>query len=255
MIILAARPSQGKTGLASQIAVNVARLGEPVLFCSLEMSSEQIMARLLCAEAGVNTAVVRGDVADFNREKLTNASNKLAGLPIRFTDEPHQSVGVIAAQARTMIQDGGLGLVIVDQLSLVEPLDRRDYREQQVSNLSKAFKAMARSLQVPVLLLCQINRSNEQKSDNRPTLASLRESGQIEADADVVLAIHRPGFYKKDADDNTADVIVLKNRHGPTKPDIELTWQAAFTRFANQAAVDMPNYQQGFDDFNSGEEF
>ena len=250
LVILAARPSQGKTGLAAQIALNVSRTWAPVLFCSLEMTAGQVMTRLLCSEAGVDTNVVRaGQPAEFHREKIVEAMASMQGLPIQFNDNPEQSIGTIGSQARAMKQAGGLGLVIVDQMSHVEPIDATDYREQQVAKLSQAFKRMARKLNVPVMVLCQINRSQEGKSDNRPTLASLRESGRIEADADTVFAIHRPGFYAKDEKDDTAEVMILKQRHGKTGT-VTLNWQANVVRFTSRTVVDMPNHTPGFDAFN-----
>ncbi len=242
LVILAGRPSQGKTGLAAQIALNASRTWSPVLFCSLEMAAGQVVTRLLCSEAGVDTNVVRaGQPAEFHREKLVNALASMRGLPIQFNDNPDQSIGTIGSQARAMKQAGGLGLVIVDQLGHVEPIDKSDYREQQVAKLSQAFKRMSRQLHVPVMVLCQINRSQEGKADNRPTLASLRESGRIEADADVVMAIHRPGFYAKDETDNTAEVMILKQRHGKTGT-AHLNWQEAYVRFTSRTVVATPGW-------------
>ncbi len=255
LVILAARPSQGKTGLAAQIAMNVSRAWAPVLFSSLEMTAGQVMTRLLCGEAGIDTNVVRGgNPAEFHRENLIKAMAAMQGLPIQFNDNPEQSIGTIGSQARAMKQANGLGLVIVDQLSHVEPIDPSDFREQQVAKISQAFKRMARQLHVPVMVLCQINRSQEGKSDNRPTLASLRESGRIEADADVVMAIHRPGFYAKDEKDDTAEVLILKQRHGRTGT-VHLNWQKSVVRFTSRTVVDMDNYTDFSAHNDTGSEF
>jgi replicative DNA helicase len=240
MIVLAARPSMGKTSLALNIADAAAlpRRGEPVatLIFSLEMSAAQLALRMLCARAKVNMKLLREGLLSKNgteQAELIKAADEFSKSPLFIDDSSHLSIMELRAKARRVHARHKLGFIIVDYLQLLSPTDPRVPREQQVAEASRGLKALAKELSLPVLVLSQLNRSSEK--DNRPPrLSDLRESGSIEQDADVVLMLARP----KDADEkyqvatDSAELIVAKQRNGPVG-ELKLTFLRDITRFEN----------------------
>ncbi len=240
MIVLAARPSMGKTSLALNIAEAAAlpRKGEPVatLIFSLEMSAAQLALRMLCSRAKVNMKLLREGLLSKNgseQAELMEAADQFSKSPLFIDDSSHLSIMELRAKARRVHSRHKLGLIIVDYLQLLSPTDPRVPREQQVAEASRGLKALAKELSLPVLVLSQLNRSSE-KENRTPRLADLRESGSIEQDADVVLMLARP----KDADEkfqvatDSAELIVAKQRNGPVG-ELKLTFLRDITRFEN----------------------
>jgi replicative DNA helicase len=215
LIVVAARPSLGKTAVAVAIAANVARGHQlPVFFASLEQSRHEICERLLAAESEVSGLLIRsGRITQKHADKLTAARDLLSDAPIYIDDAGTQTVGRIAAVARRLKRRQGVRLVIVDYLQLITPEDRRAPRHEQVASISRRLKQLARDLQLPVIALAQLNRESEGRQDKRPRLADLRESGSIEADADTVLLLHRPD---ESGTSDRLDIIIGKQRNGPT---------------------------------------
>ena len=240
LIILAARPSMGKTALALNIAENVAfRQREPVAIFSLEMSKESLLLRLLSSHARVDAHKFR--TGHLNRDdwaKVTTSLGELGEAPIWIDDSASSSVLEMGAKARRLKRDRGLSLVIIDYIQLVMPtVNRRSAnRQEEVSSISRALKALAKELKVPVLVLSQLTRAPE-REERKPQLADLRESGAIEQDADVVLFINRPNFYKTDIPDEErakAQVIIAKQRNGPTG-SLNFVFLSRHTRFEEAA--------------------
>ena len=240
MIILAARPSMGKTSLALNFAEAAAlpRRGEgvPILIFSLEMGAAQLALRMLCARAKVNMKLLRDGLLSKNgdeQKRLVETADEFSKAPIFIDDSSHLSIMELRAKARRLQSRNKLGLIIVDYLQLLAPTDSKSPREQQVAEMSRGLKALAKELDVPVLVLSQLNRSAE-KENRTPKLSDLRESGSIEQDADVVLMLARP----KDADEkfqvaaDSAELIVAKQRNGPVG-DLKLTFLRDITRFEN----------------------
>ncbi len=240
LIILAARPSMGKTALALNISENVAlRLREPVAVFSLEMSKESLLLRLLASEARVDAHKFR--TGHMNRDdwgKVTGALTNLADAPLWIDDSASSTVMEIGAKARRLKRDRGLSLLVVDYLQLVVPthMGRGTNRQEEVSSISRGLKGLAKELKVPVLVLSQLTRAPE-RDDRKPQLSDLRESGAIEQDADVVLFINRPNFYKTDLpeeDRAKAELIIAKQRNGPTG-SMNFVFLARHTRFEEAA--------------------
>ncbi|GAQ95277.1 replicative DNA helicase [Thermodesulfovibrio aggregans] len=235
LIIIGGRPGMGKTAFSLNIAQHVGvELGEPVAFFSLEMSKEQIAMRLLSSIAMVNSSALRkGFITKRDWERITDAAVKLSEAPIYIDDSSQMSVLEIRAKARRLkMEKGRLGLVIIDYLQLMRSRNTYDVREQEIADISRSLKAMAKELKVPVIALSQLNRSVEKSSDKRPTLANLRESGAIEQDADVIIFLYRDEVYnrKNAANKGRAEVIVAKQRNGPTDT-VLLTFLQDYTRF------------------------
>lgn len=220
LIILAARPAMGKTTLVTNLAYNVATIGkEPVLFFSLEMSKEQLVDRMLADASGVDAWNIRtGNLSDEDFSKLSEAMGEMAEAPIFIDDQPGLSVLEMRTKARRINHEQPLGLIIVDYLQLMQGSGRSDgNRVQEVSEISRGLKLIARELNVPVIALSQLSRSVENRSPQIPQLADLRESGSIEQDADIVSFIYRPGYYEPDNPEfeNITDLIIAKHRNGP----------------------------------------
>ncbi len=245
LVILAARPSMGKTALALNLADNVSvAAGTCTLVVSLEMSRLELGQRMLSARSEVYGNKFRsGFMTPADRDRLTQAANELSAAPLHIDDTPSRNVTEIAATARRLKRRSELGLIIIDYLQLIEPDDPRDPRQEQVAKMARRLKGMARELDVPVLCLAQLNRQAEQTKDNTPRLSHLRESGAIEQDADVVMFIHREEYYLTPAqrDDpnmqnvkGKAKIIIAKQRNGPTDT-IELLWFQDYTCFKNAA--------------------
>jgi replicative DNA helicase len=240
LIILAARPSMGKTALALNIAENVAlRHREPVAIFSLEMSKESLLLRMLASEARVDAHKFR--TGHLNRDdwgKITGALSNLGEAPLWIDDSASSTVLEMGAKARRLKRDRGLSLMIVDYLQLVVPTQtgRGTNRQEEVSSISRALKGLAKELKVPILVLSQLTRAPE-REERKPQLADLRESGAIEQDADVVMFINRPNFYKTDLpeeDRAKAEVIIAKQRNGPTGT-LNFVFLARHTRFEEAA--------------------
>lgn len=237
MIILAARPSMGKTAFVCNIAEAAARTGSPVIIFSLEQSKLEVAERLLCIRSRVNGHRVRaGELDEVEQDRLMTASQELSELPIFVDDIPGRTMAQIGAICRRIKRRQGLGLIIVDYLQLVEPEDKQAPREQQIALISRRMKFLAKELETPVIALAQLNRGVELREDKRPKLADLRESGSIEQDADVVMFLHRPAAYDPEDRPGEADVIVAKNRSGPTGM-ATLAWISESMRFADLARV------------------
>ncbi len=257
LIILAARPSMGKTAFALNIAENVA-VGSsvPVLFVSLEMSSEELGDRMLCSAARVDSKKVRnGTVTQDERKRLLSKAGEISEAKLFVDDSPTRTVVEIAAEARRIKRQCGLGLIVIDYLQLIEPDNPRDPRQEQVAKMARRLKEMARELKLPVLCLSQLNRQTEAAKDNRPRLSHLRESGAIEQDADVVMFVHREEYYHRGEDRQDlagrAEIIVAKQRNGPVE-DVPLVWEANFTRFktaANRAYDESEQFSVNDDPF------
>ena len=269
LIILAARPAMGKTSLATNMAFHVARnwlrsqgeSGGRVAFFSLEMSAEQLATRILAEQAEVQSSAIRlGKLEQRDVSSLMQVAADLESLPLYIDDTGGLSIAQVAARARRLARSGGLGLIVVDYLQLLKGSDSRrnsESRVQEVTEISKGLKTLAKELSVPVLALSQLSRGVDNRDDKRPTLADLRESGSIEQDADVVMFIYREAYYMQtkepsQADDYAAwqkwnekhnaikyhaDVLVEKHRHGPTAK-VTLHFNAKFTKFRDLADED-----------------
>ena len=243
LIILAARPSMGKTALALNIARHAAvEANIPVAVFSLEMSKEQLSLRMLCSEARIDSSRLRGgffSMEDWHR--LTDAAGILSESPIYIDDSASISAMEIRAKARRLKMDKNIGLIIIDYLQLMQGRAGAERRDLEISEISRALKALAKELQLPVLALSQLNRMLEQRTDKRPRLSDLRESGALEQDADVVAFIYRDEVYNKEEDNpnrGIAEILLSKQRNGPTG-DVFLTFLGSFTRFENMASEEV----------------
>jgi replicative DNA helicase len=242
LVILAARPSVGKTAMALNVVRNIIAPDAvrksapvPVFFVSLEQSRVEIAERLLCAQARVDSHKLRkGMLGSDDMDKLMRAGDVLRQARLYIDDTPSQGMLRIAANARRLKKRHDIRLVVVDYLQLIEAENRRDNRQEQVAQISRRLKYLARELKIPVLSLAQVNRSSEDRGGHKPRLADLRESGAIEQDADTVLMLHRPGMYEEGKDDNTIEVLVAKQRNGPTG-EVTLAYIKQFMRFENYA--------------------
>ncbi|MDZ7597138.1 MAG: replicative DNA helicase [Desulfobacterales bacterium] len=239
LIILAARPSMGKTALALNIARNAAVDEDvPVAFFSLEMSKEQLSMRMLCAEARVDSSRLRSGFFSMDDwERVTDAAGVLSAAPIFIDDSPDVTAMEIRAKARRLMLEKGIGLIIIDYLQLMRGSASAERRDLEISEISRSLKALAKELNVPVIALSQLNRILEERTDKRPQLSDLRESGALEQDADVVAFIYRDEVYNKDENNpnrGKAEIILAKQRNGPIGT-AHLTFLSAYTRFENLA--------------------
>jgi replicative DNA helicase len=250
LIVVGARPAMGKTAFAMSIARNAAcQFGYPVLVFTLEMSSGQLAERLLCSEAKVDsTALRRGTLQRQDLTNLTYAATALEKAPIVLDDTPALTLRTLRSTARRFMADRDLvgdkttGLIIVDYLQLMNPPSRgrgESNRAQEVSEISRGLKSLARELKVPIMALSQVSRGVESREDKRPGLADLRESGAIEQDADLILFLYRDVVYRKDEceEPNIAEVIIGKNRHGPVDT-VKTFFEGKYTRFDNLSSRD-----------------
>ena len=254
LIILAARPSMGKTALAMNIAEHIAiDTHQPVLFVSLEMASLELADRLLCSAAQVNGHRLRnGTISQEDRRRLVQKSSEISSAPLFIDDTPGRTLTEIAAVARRLKRKQGLSLIVIDYLQLIEPDNPRDPRQEQVARIARRLKTMSRELDIPILCLAQLNRQAEVSRDNRPRLNHLRESGAIEQDADVVMFVHREEYYQTTDEDRErvkgeAEIIISKQRNGPIG-DVKLLWQHDYTRFVNLEHRPYDEFEQ-FSDF------
>ena len=236
LILVAARPAMGKSAFALNIATNAAvRAKTPVAIFSLEMSKEQMANRILCSEALVDSNKVRtGKVEDDDWTKLAEASGILSEAQIFIDDTPGISIMEIRAKCRKMKLEKNIGLVVIDYLQLVQGSNKRaGSREQEIAEISRSLKILAKEINVPVIALSQLSRAPEQRPDHRPMLSDLRESGSIEQDADIVMFLYRDDYYNQDSEKkNVAEVILAKHRAGSTGT-VELAWLGNYTKFAN----------------------
>ena len=232
LIIIAARPGMGKTSFAMNIATNVARRAEKeVVTFNLEMSKEQLATRILSTEALVESNTLRnGRISGDDWVKLATSAGYLSSLPLFIDDTASMTVQQMKAKLR---RTKNLGLVIIDYLQLMESTSRSDNRVTVISEITRQLKVMAKELNVPVILLSQLSRAVESRTDKRPMLSDLRESGSIEQDADIVLFLYRDAYYNKESQNqNISECIVAKNRHGETGT-VKLIWDGQYTRFSN----------------------
>jgi replicative DNA helicase len=238
LIIIAGRPSMGKTALSLNIAQHVGiQVGRPVAIFSLEMSKEQLVLRMLCAEARIDSSKLRtGFLSREDWPRLTKAAGTLSEARIYIDDTPAQSSLDIRAKARRLRAElDDLALIVIDYLQLMQGRSRSENRQQEISEITRALKALAKELQVPVVALSQLSRAVEQRKPPRPQLSDLRESGAIEQDADVVALIYRDEVYDENSDaKGVAEIIIGKQRNGPTGV-VRLAFRGEYTRFENLA--------------------
>ena len=238
LILIAARPGMGKTAFALNIALNAAKASnKDVVVFQLEMSKDQLASRFLASEAFIESQKLKtGQLDPDDWVKLARASNVLAKTHIYVDDNPAITVAEIKAKCRRL--GDGLGLIVIDYLQLMQSGGRRnDNRTQEVAEMSRGLKIMAKELNVPVVCLSQLSRAAEQRADKKPMLSDLRESGAIEQDADIVMFIYRDDYYNEDSEfKNVAEIIIAKNRHGSTG-SINLQWIGQYTTFSNQDKI------------------
>jgi replicative DNA helicase len=239
LIILAARPGMGKTAFSLNLARNIAVDAQvPVVFFSLEMSKEQLSLRLLCSEARIDSSSVRsGFINDDDWSKITEAASVLSDAPIFLDDSAELTSLDIKTKARRLKLEKNIGLIVIDYLQLMKPRMHMDRRDLEISEMSRSLKALAKELKIPIIALSQLNRRLEERSDKRPQLSDLRESGALEQDADIVMFIYRDEAYNKDENNphkGVAEIIIAKHRNGPTGMQ-QLLFMDAYTRFENIA--------------------
>lgn len=240
LLVLAARPSMGKTALVCNFALGVAQSGSPVLLFSLEQSKLELAERLLCIHAKIDGHKLRqGDLDEVAQHTLMQGADEMRQMPIFIDDVAGRTMSQIAAIARRISRRNGLGIVIIDYLQLIESEDKNTPREQQISSITRRLKFLAKDLSIPVIALAQLNRGVEQREDKRPRLADLRESGAIEQDADIVMFLHRPEAYDPEDRPGEADLIIAKNRSGPIGT-VHLVWLRQMLRFGDKAPMDVP---------------
>ena len=237
LILVAARPSMGKTAFTLNIASHVAlKENKPVAFFSLEMSKEQLMQRMLCAEGLVESQRLRvGDLDEQDWQKLIAAADKFSKAPLYIDDTPGISIMELRSKARRLQQEKGLSLVLIDYLQLMQGRANKngDNRQQEISEISRSLKSLARELNVPVIALSQLSRSVESRQIKKPMLSDLRESGSLEQDADIVMFLYREDYYNAETENkNITDVIVAKHRNGPVDT-VQLFFHKEFTKFAD----------------------
>jgi replicative DNA helicase len=239
LIIIAARPSVGKTSLALCVARHVAvEEGQPVFFVSLEQSRIELAERLLSNQARVDSFKLRkGNLSSEDMRRLIEAGDRLRQAKLFLDDSPGQSMLRIAANARRLKLRHNIKLVVIDYLQLIEPDNRRDNRQEQVAGISRRLKFLAKELQIPVVALAQLNRSPEDRQGGKPRLSDLRESGSLEQDADTVMLLHRPEMYEPGQHEGTVEIIIGKQRNGPTG-EITVTYLKQYMRFENFAVAE-----------------
>lgn len=238
LIIVAARPAMGKTAFALNIAQFAAiHDARTVVVFSLEMSSAQLVQRMLCTEASVASQNIKeGTLSPEEMQRLLEVMNPMSNCKLFVDDSGNATVPEIRSKCRRLRARYGLDLIVIDYLQLMQSASggrKTDSRTQEVSDITRQLKLLARELDVPIILLAQLNRGPETRTDHTPLISDLRESGSIEQDADMVMLLYRPAYYDDELD-STADVIIAKHRHGPTGT-INLVWQGEYTRFQNLA--------------------
>jgi replicative DNA helicase len=239
LVVIAARPSMGKSALALNIAENAAEAGQPTAVFTLEMSREEVVQRLLSSMAGVDSHRLRtGQLTPELWQRLVRVTSRLYQMPFYVDDSSDLTVTAIRAKCRRMMRKHGLGLVIVDYLQLMQAGSRADNRQQEIADISRSLKNLARELHVPVIAVSQLNRALEARENKRPRLGDLRESGAIEQDADIVMFIYRDEYYDPGSDQRgVAEVNIAKHRAGATGT-VMMNFAAEFTRFRNYTSQD-----------------
>ncbi len=235
LILVAARPSMGKTAFVLNIAEKVAvKSGITTAIFSLEMSKEQLVKRILAMNSKVDSQAIRsGELKDEDWIKLVESANAIGNSKLIIDDTPGISIGELRSKCRKFKLEQDLGLVIIDYLQLMSGGKKVESRQQEISDISRSLKALAREIHAPVIALSQLSRAVEQRPDKRPMLSDLRESGAIEQDADVVMFIYRDDYYNKDSEDaGVSEIIIGKQRNGPTGT-VKLGWQSQYTKFVN----------------------
>ena len=236
LLIVAARPAMGKSAFAINLAANAAIMSKvPVVIFNLEMSKEQVGNRILCSEALVDSNKIRtGQLDDEDWMKLAQTLGKMSDAPIYIDDTPGISAMEIRAKCRKLKIEKNIGLIVIDYLQLISGSGKKNTsREQEISEISRSLKILAKELNVPVIALSQLSRTAEKRDDKRPMLSDLRESGAIEQDADIVMFLYRDDYYNPDSEKkNVAEVIIAKHRGGSTGT-VELAWLPSYTKFAN----------------------
>lgn len=236
LIILAARPAMGKSAFVLNIAEYVAMHDKvPVMIFSLEMSKEEIANRMLASESEVDSMKIKNgnDLTSEDWLKLGQASGRLSDIPLYIDDTPGLTSAELRAKCRKAKLEKNIGLVIIDYLQLMESKTKSPSRQQEISEISRSLKILAKELQIPVIALSQLSRATESRTDHKPMLSDLRESGAIEQDADIVMFIHREDYYNPETEKkNIAEIIIAKNRSGETG-SVELAWLGQYTKFAN----------------------
>lgn len=235
MVLIAARPSMGKSTFALNIAEHAAlRENKSVAIFSLEMSKEQLAFKLLCSEANIDMLKLRtGDISDKDWEKIARVSGPLAKAKIFIDDTAGISIMELRSKCRRLKMEHGLDMIIIDYLQLMRGSRFSENRQQEVSEISRAIKVLAKEMECPVIALSQLSRAPEQRTDHRPMLSDLRESGSIEQDADIVMFLYRDEYYNKDTEDkNIAECIIAKQRNGPTGT-VKLLWLGQYSKFEN----------------------
>lgn len=237
LVLVAARPSMGKTAFALNIAQHVAMKDKKCMaIFSLEMSKEQLVNRMFSLQSGVDAQKLRtGSLSDAEWEQLVEGAGEIGESKLIIDDTPGISVSELRSKCRKYKLEYGLSLVMIDYLQLMSGSGKNDSRQQEISDISRALKSLARELNIPIIALSQLSRAVEQRPDHRPMLSDLRESGAIEQDADVVMFIYRDDYYNKDTDKKgISEIIVAKQRNGPIGT-VELAWLPELTKFANLA--------------------
>ena len=241
LILVAARPSMGKTAFTLNIASYVGLHGQRVAFFSLEMSKEQLMQRMLCSEGGIDASRLRtGQLDETEWNRLVETADKLSRAPVFIDDTAGITVMELRSKARRLKAEHGLDLIIIDYLQLMQgrPSKNGDNRQQEISEISRSLKALARELDVPVIALSQLSRSVESRQVKKPMLSDLRESGSLEQDADIVMFLYREDYYDKDTENkNITEIIIAKHRNGPVD-SIQLFFQKEFTKFRDLSRME-----------------
>lgn len=236
LILVAARPSMGKTAFALNVANHVAlRENKGVAIFSLEMSAKSLMNRLFSIEAGVDAQKLRtGMLEEYDWPRLIDGSDEIAQSNLIIDETPSITISELRSKCRKYKQQKDIQLIVIDYLQLITTSGKGESRQQEISNISRSLKSLARELDVPVIAISQLNRGAELREDKRPMLSDLRDSGAIEQDADVVLLLYRDDYYNKESKEKgVSEIIIAKQRNGPTGT-IQLSWLAAYTRFANR---------------------
>jgi len=247
MIVIAARPGVGKSTLALDFARSAAiHHNQCTVFFSLEMSRTELAMRILSAEGTISMSrLKKGDLDQDGWTQLANLQGKINGAPLFIDDSPNMTLMEIRAKCRRLKQRHELKMVVLDYLQLMSSGKKVESRQQEVSEFSRSLKLLAKELEVPVIALSQLNRGSEQRTDKRPMISDLRESGSIEQDADMVILLHREDMYNPDTDRvGEADMMIAKHRGGPTRT-IPLAFSGKYSRFANMAFSDAPPQYEG----------
>ncbi len=233
LIIVAGRPGMGKTALCLDMARNAAKKGTQVAIYSLEMNTESLIKRILCAESGIDSGKMsRGTMSSYERALLSRHISPVSELPISIDDESTLTIQMLRSKARRAVKERNVGLIVVDYIQLMDVTQKTENRQQEITKISRGLKSIAKELNVPLLVASQLSRAVESRDKSKPRLSDLRESGSIEQDADAVLLIYRPDYYDKTGEDQTATIDIAKQRNGPTG-DVKLFFKNDSTTFEN----------------------